>query len=137
MQQRAQQQQKAPDQDQTRERWEALVAKRLAEDVPEQQVVQELVSKGADIHLARDFVRRIAEKGPEPKSEPQVKEAAATARLGLPIDVTIGLVLAAAGLIVTLLLYVMDTRSAGVYAGYVALAIGLVLVGRRAFMMRS
>ncbi len=137
MQQRAQQQQKAPDQDQTRERWEALVAKRLSEDVPEQQVVQELVSKGADIHLARDFVRRIAENAPEPKSQLQVKEAAATARLALPVDVTVGLVLAAAGLIVTLLLYIMNTRSAGVYAGYVAMAIGLVLVGRRAFTMRS
>ena len=92
-----------------------MVAKRLAEDVPEQQVVQELVSKGADIHLARDFVRRIAEKGPEPKSQPQVKEAAVPARLALPMDVTIGLVLAAAGLILTLVLYIMDTRSAGVY----------------------
>ena len=137
MQQRAQQQQKAQGQDQTRERWEALVAKRLAEDVPEQQVVQELVSKGADIHLARDFVRRIAETTPEPKSQPQIKEAAAPSKLALPMDVTIGVVLAAAGLIVTLLLYIMDTRSAGVYAGYVALAIGLILVGRRAFTMRS
>ncbi len=136
--QRAQQQQQKPqDQDQVRERWEALVAKRLAEKVPEQQVVQELVSKGADIHLARDFVRRIAETAPEPKAQPQETEAVASPRVSAPVDVIVGLVLAIVGIVATFVLYMMDTRSWSVYVGYLAMLVGLFLMGRRALAARS
>jgi len=130
-----QKQQQRPDQDQNRQRWEALVAKRLAEDTPEQDVVKELVAKGADIQLARDFVRRIAEREPQP--EPKAQEISKPAREAVPMDIIIGIVLLAAGMVVGFALYMMDSRSWGVYAGYVAMLVGLVLVGRRALTMRS
>ena len=130
-----QKQEQKQDQDQNRQRWETLVAKRLAEDTPEQDVVKELVAKGADIHLARDFVRRIAEKEPQP--EPKAQEASKPDRPAVPMDVIIGIVLLAAGIVTGFVLYIMDSRSRGVYAGYVAMLVGLILVGRRALTMRS
>jgi hypothetical protein len=130
-----QKQQQKPDQDQTRQRWEALVAKRLAEDTPEPEVVKELVAKGADIHLARDFVRRIAEREPEPETKTQ--EISEPVRPAVPMDMIVGIVLLAAGMVAGFVLYVMDSRSWGAYAGYVAMLVGLVLVGRRALTTRS
>ena len=129
------QQQHEQDQDQVRQRWETLVAKRLAEDAPEQDIVKELVSKGADLHLARDFVRRIAETQPEP--QPKVQETSKPEHMAAPVDVIIGIVLAAAGIIAGIALYAMDVRSWGAYAGYVATVVGLIIVGRRALTTRS
>ncbi len=133
MKQQPQQQQQQ--EDQVRQRWETLVAKRLAEDAPEQDIVKELVAKGADLHLARDFVRRIAETQPEP--QPKVQETSKPVRMAAPVDVIIGIVLAAAGIIAGIALYAMDVRSWGVYVGYGATVIGLIIVGRRALATRS
>jgi hypothetical protein len=130
-----QKQDQKQDQDQNRQRWETLVSTRLAEDTPEQEVVQELVSKGADVHLARDFVRRIAERQPQP--EPQAQETGKPDRAAVPTDMFIGMVLVAAGMVAGIALYIMDLRSWAVYAGYAAILVGLVLIGRRALTMRS
>ena len=129
------QQPQQQDQDQTRQRWETLIAKRLAENAPEQQIVQELVAKGADLHLARDFVRRIAETQPEP--QPTVQETSKPERTAAPVEVIIGIVLAGAGIVAGIALYAMDVRSWGVYAAYAATVIGLIIVGRRGLTTRS
>ncbi len=130
-----QKQEQKQGQDENRQRWEALVAKRLAEDTPEQEVVKELVAKGADIHLARDFVRRIADREPQP--EAKVQETSKPDRPAVPLDIVIGIALLAVGMVAGFALYIMDSRSWGVYVGYAAMLIGLVLVGRRAMTMRS
>jgi hypothetical protein len=136
-------QQKGPEQE--RQRWETLISKRLAEGAEEQSVVQELVGKGADIHLARDFVRRIAERQPQtqaqakPQERRQPVEAAPgrSERRTLPMDMVVGMVLIAAGLIAAFLLYVMDLRSPAVYVAFAAMVVGLVLTGMRAFKLIS
>jgi hypothetical protein len=136
-------QQKGPEQE--RQRWETLISRRLAEGAEEQSVVQELVGKGADIHLARDFVRRVAERQPQtqtqarPQDRHQPAEAAParSERRTLPMDMVVGMVLIAAGLIAAFLLYVMDMRSPAVYVAFVAMLIGLVLTGMRAYKLIS
>ncbi len=129
-------QQKTAEQD--RQRWEAFVAKRLAEHVPEQDVVQELVAKGADLHLARDFVRRVADsQQPEPEPKPEPKEHQRAGKGAVAIDAVIGIALAAAGIVAALLMYVADLRSAGAYIAFAAALVGLALVGRRALRAGS
>ena len=130
-----QQPQQQQDQDQVRQRWETLVAKRLAEDAPEQDIVKELVAKGADLHLARDFVRRIAETQPEP--QPKAQETSKPEGMAAPVGVIIGIVLAGVGIVAGIAFYAMDVRSWGVYFGYVATVVGLIIVARRALTTRS
>jgi hypothetical protein len=127
--------------EQERQRWETFVAKRMAENAPEQKVVEELVARGADLHLARDFVRRVYEKQPAEVSRPAESAGAVAAPkspgASLATDVMIGLVLAAAGIVATGLMYILDQRSWVVYLGYAATIVGLVIVGRRALQARS
>jgi hypothetical protein len=127
--------------EQERQRWETFVAKRMAENAPEQKVVEELVARGADLHLARDFVRRVYEKQPAEMSKPAETAgpvaAARSAVAPMAMDVVIGLVLAAAGIVVTVLMYILDQRSWVVYLGYAVTVVGLVIVGRRALQARS
>ena len=136
-------QQKGPEQE--RQRWENLISKRLAEGAEEQSIVQELVGKGADTHLARDFVRRVAERRPQNQTQarPQDRHQPADAapvrseRRTLPVDMVVGMVLIAAGLIAAFMLYVMDLRSPAVYVAFVAMVVGLVLTGMRAYKLIS
>ncbi len=127
--------------EQERQRWETFVAKRMTENAPEQKVVEELVARGADLHLARDFVRRVYEKKPAEVSRPAETAAAVaspkSAGASMATDVVIGLVLAAAGIVATGLMYILDQRSWVVYLGYAATIVGLVIVGRRALQARS
>jgi hypothetical protein len=136
-------QQKGPEQE--RQRWETLVSRRIAEGAEEQTIVQELVGRGADLHLARDFVRRIAEKQPQTqgKAQPQARvqpaeqEPVRADKRTLPTDMLMGMSLIAVGIIAAFVLYLLDLRSPAVYVAYTAMVVGLVLTGMRAYRLIS
>lgn len=102
-----------------RQQWISYVAKRLAKDVPELEIVNDLTVKGFDRQQAQEFVRHVA-----------THELAAMSKAGkrqAPILIIIGLVLVAVGVMVTIV--TLKEGVGVIWYGIIIVGIGFVARG--------
>jgi hypothetical protein len=102
-----------------RQQWVNYVAKRLAKDVPELEIVNDLTLKGFDEQQAQEFVRHVSTHELDAMSKAGKRQA--------PILIIIGLVLVAVGVVVTIV--TLKEGVGVIWYGIIVVGIGFIARG--------
>jgi len=102
-----------------RKQWVSYVAKRLAKDVPESDIVNDLTLKGFDKQQAQEFVRHVYTHELTAMSKAGKRQA--------PILIAIGVVLVALGVVVTVV--TLKEGVGVIWYGIIVVGIGFIARG--------
>ncbi len=115
--------------DKAREELVRYVAKRTAANASEQEIVDDLVRRGADRYQAQEFVRHVT------TNELQAMNKAG--KRAAPLDIILGSILLIGGLALTIGTWMSAAKGGGiVFVWYGAVIAGVGLVGRGIWKMR-